>query len=57
MDLMFYIVINLLDTQIPICRIERKEDVVDSILCKESNKCLFYNAFRHVIHSATKNNQ
>ena len=24
-------------------------------LCKESNKCLFYNAFRHVIHSATKN--
>ena len=55
MDLMFYIVINLLDTQIPICRIERKEDVVDSILCKESNKCLFYNTFRHTIQSATKN--
>ena len=46
---------SLTESQIPICRRERKEDVVDSILCKESNKCLFYNAFRHVIHSATKN--
>ena len=28
---------------------------MDSILCKESNKCLFYNAFIHTIQSATKN--
>ena len=34
----------------------RKENVVDSILCKESNKCLFYNAFRRMIQSTTKNN-
>ena len=33
----------------------RKENVVDSILCKESNKCLFYNTFKHMIQSATKN--
>ena len=32
-----------------------KENVVDSILCKESNKCLFYNTFKHMIQSATKN--
>lgn len=37
--------------------LNRKENVVDSILCKESNKCLFYNAFRHMIQSTTKNNQ
>ena len=41
--------------QIPICRIERKGDVVDSILCKESNNCFFYYAFRLEIQSATKN--
>ncbi len=41
--------------QIPICRIERKENVVDSVLCKGSKKYLFYNAFRHTIQSATKN--
>lgn len=34
----------------------RKENVVDSILCKRSNKCLFYNIFIHTIQSATKNN-
>lgn len=34
----------------------RKENVVDSILCKESNKCLFYNVFRRMIQSTTKNN-
>ena len=44
-----------MERQIPICRIERKENIVDSVLCKGSNKCLFYNAFRHVIQSATKN--
>ena len=33
-----------------------KENVVDSILCKRSNKCLFYNTFIHTIQSATKNN-
>lgn len=27
-----------------------------SILCKRSNKCLFYNTFIHTIQSATKNN-
>lgn len=32
-----------------------KENVVDSILCKGSNKCLFYNTFIHTIQSATKN--
>ena len=36
-------------------RIERKENIVDRVLCKGSNKCLFYNAFRHVIQSATRN--
>ena len=46
---------SLTESQISICRRERKEDVVNSILCKESNKCLFYNAFRHTIQSATKN--
>lgn len=30
--------------------------VVDSILCKGSDKCLFYNTFTHTIQSATKNN-
>ena len=44
-----------MERQIPICRRERKENVVDSILCKGSNKCLFYNALRHTIQSTTKN--
>ena len=35
----------------------RKENVVDGVLCKRSNKCLFYNTFIHTIQSATKNNQ
>ena len=35
--------------------VNRKENVVDSILCKGSNKCSFYIAFRHTIQSATKN--
>lgn len=35
--------------------IQGKENVVDSILCKGSNKCLSYNALRHTIQSATKN--
>lgn len=37
--------------------VNRKENIVDSILCQGSNKCLFYNAFRHTIQSATKNKQ
>lgn len=32
-----------------------KENVVDSISCKGSDKCLFYNTFIHTIQSATKN--
>ena len=32
-----------------------KENVVDSILCKGSDKCLFYNTFIYTIQSATKN--
>ena len=48
---------SLSERQIPICRIERKENVVDSVLCKGSKKYLFYNAFRHTIQSATKNNK
>lgn len=32
-----------------------KENVVDGILCKGSDKCLFYNTFIHTIQSATKN--
>ena len=43
------------ERQIPICRIERKENVLDSVLCKGSKKYLFYNTFRHMIQSATKN--
>lgn len=35
--------------------VNRKENIVDSILCQGSNKCLFYNTFRHTIQSATKN--